>query len=97
MRLRIDPNPGGGFVPELEGAGLIREVHVYGEAIGVGDTTTISSQHRGYGRLLVKTAEDIIRKNGLSKSAVISGIGSREYYKNKCGYFCEGTYMVKFI
>ena len=97
LRLRIDPNPGGGFVPELEGAGLIREVHVYGEAIGVGDTTTISSQHRGYGRLLVKTAEDIIRKNGLSKSAVISGIGSREYYKNKCGYFHEGTYMVKSI
>lgn len=97
LRLRIDPNPGGGFVPELEGAGLIREVHVYGEAIGVGDSTTISSQHRGYGRLLVKTAENIIKKHGLKKSAVISGIGSREYYKNKCGYIREGTYMVKFI
>ena len=97
LRLRIDPNPGGGFVPELEGAGLIREVHVYGEAIGVGNTTTVSSQHRGYGRLMIGVAENIIKKHGLKKSAVISGIGSREYYKNKCGYFKEGTYMVKFI
>ena len=97
LRLRIDPNPGGGFVPELECAGLIREVHVYGEAIGVGNTTTVSSQHRGYGQLMINIAENIIKKHGLKKSAVISGIGSREYYKNKCGYFKEGTYMVKFI
>jgi len=97
LRLRIDPNPGAGFVDELVGAGLIREVHIYGSAIGIGDTTTIGSQHRGYGRLLVKTAEDIIKNNGLNKSAVISGVGSREYYKNKCGYFKEGTYMVKFL
>ena len=45
----------------------------------------------------MKTAEDIIQKHGLKKSAVISGVGSREYYKNKCDYFREGTYMVKFM
>jgi histone acetyltransferase (RNA polymerase elongator complex component) len=40
-------------------------------------------------------AEDIMKSYGLKKSAVIAGVGPREYYKNKCGYHLEGTYMVK--
>ena len=43
----------------------------------------------------VITAEQIILNNGLNKSAVIAGVGTREYYKNKCGYHLEGTYMIK--
>jgi ELP3 family radical SAM enzyme/protein acetyltransferase len=95
-KLRIDPNPGLGFVPELEGAGLIRELHVYGQTVCVGDKSE-STQHRGFGQLLIKTAECIIKENGLKKSAIISGIGAREYYKNKCGYCIEGTYMTKML
>ena len=29
--------------------------------------------------------------------AIISGVGTREYYKNKCGYHLEGTYMIKHL
>ena len=94
LRLRIDKNPGGGFVKELEGAGLIREVHVYGQSIDVGDNNEKSSQHKGYGQWMIKTAEEIIKYIGLKKAAVIAGVGAREYYKNKCGYVKEGTYMV---
>jgi ELP3 family radical SAM enzyme/protein acetyltransferase len=97
-RLRIDPNPGGGYIKELENCGLIREVHVYGSSLCIsfnGKEKDSSSQHKGYGKFLVQTAEDIILNNGLKKSAVIAGVGTREYYKNKCGYHLEGTYMIK--
>ncbi len=93
-RFRIDSNPGGGFIKELKDCALIREVHVYGHSLGVGSSGA-SSQHKGYGQLLVKTAEEIAVANGYKKIAVIAGVGTREYYKNKCGYHLEGTYMVK--
>lgn len=93
-RFRIDSNPGGGFIKELSDCALIREVHVYGHSLGIGSSGK-SSQHRGYGQLLVKTAEEIAIANNYKKVAVISGVGTREYYKNKCGYNLEGTYMIK--
>jgi len=93
-RFRIDPEPGGEIIHELKNCGLIREVHVYGQSLGVGSNAA-SSQHKGYGKLLVKTAEEIALSNGYTKVAVIAGVGTREYYKNKCGYQLEGTYMIK--
>jgi len=92
--LRFDPNPGGDFIPEINNCALIREVHVYGSSLGVG-TDAFGSQHRGFGKLLVKTAEEISAMNGWKKSAVIAGVGTREYYKNKCGYTLGNTYMLK--
>ncbi len=94
LRLRFDNNPGGDFIPEINGCALIREVHVYGTSLGVGVEGT-GSQHRGYGKLLVKTAEDISKNAGWNKVAIIAGVGTREYYKNKCGYKLKGTYMLK--
>jgi len=95
-RLRFDQDPGGGFIPELNGCALIREVHVYGQSLGVGDDS-VGSQHRGYGKLLVKTAEELSAMNGFNRSAVIAGVGTREYYKNKCGYHKGDTYMLKWL
>jgi ELP3 family radical SAM enzyme/protein acetyltransferase len=96
LRLRIDMNPGGGYIPELRNCVLIREVHVYGTSMGVGSESD-GSQHKGYGKLLMATAETIAKASGWNKVAVIAGVGTREYYKNKCGYRLEGTYMVKDI
>jgi len=96
LRLRIDKNPGGGYIPELRGCALVREVHVYGTSMGVGSESD-GSQHKGYGKLLMATAETIAKAAGWNKVAVIAGIGTREYYKDKCGYRLEGTYMVKDI
>jgi histone acetyltransferase (RNA polymerase elongator complex component) len=97
VRLRIDPEPGGDFVEEIRDCGLIREAHVYGTSLGVGLRGKDGSQHRGYGQLLMKTAETICRDEGLKRTAVIAGIGSREYYKNKCGYRKGTNYMLKDI
>jgi len=94
LRLRIDMNPGGGYIPEIRGCALVREVHVYGTSLGVGSELE-GSQHRGFGKLLMATAEDIAKNAGWNKVAVIAGVGTREYYKNKCGYKLDGTYMVK--
>ena len=52
------------------------------------------SQHIGYGRRLLKTAELIAYKSGYHKVAVISGVGVRNYYR-KFGYVLDNTYMVK--
>ena len=95
-RLRIDPFPGFGKIKEIKNCSLIREVHVYGQSVNVG-SSGISGQHKGYGKLLVKTAEEISKQHKINKVAIISGIGAREYYKNKCFYHLDGNYMIKHI
>jgi ELP3 family radical SAM enzyme/protein acetyltransferase len=97
LRLRIDQNPGLDMVEELKGCGLIREVHVYGSSTSVGNTNEKSSQHKGVGQKLMRVAEDIVKNHSLFKTAVIAGVGAREYYKNKCGYSLGKYYMIKKI
>lgn len=80
------------FIPEIAGAALIRELHVYGKQIKLGSKGSV--QHTGLGKLLLEKAEDIARENDAKKIAVISGIGVREYYK-KLGYKLDGEYMIK--
>lgn len=91
LRLRF---PGKTFIPELKGAALIREVHVYGKQIAVGGALAGQKQHVGWGTKLMADAEELAKKAGYKKMAVIAGIGTREYYKKR-GYQLEGTYMVK--
>jgi ELP3 family radical SAM enzyme/protein acetyltransferase len=95
-RLRIDSNPGGGKIKELINCAIIREVHVYGQSVNVGKLGS-SGQHNGFGQKLVKTAEEISKQHNFNKIAVIAGVGVREYYKNKCGYYLDGTFMIKNI
>lgn len=55
----------------------------------------IASVMQGYGTLLMEEAERIAVKEHRSKKlAVISGVGTRHYYR-KLGYELEGPYMVK--
>jgi elongator complex protein 3 len=71
---------------------FIRELHVYGPQIEIGEKGKI--QHRGLGTALMKEAEKIAKSEGCSKTKVISGVGVREYYSH-LGYALEGAYMVK--
>lgn len=82
------------FVKELEGAALLRELHTYGAQVPISEKDELASQHMGFGKKLVAKAEEIAKKNGYQKMAVISGVGIREYYR-KLGYELEGTYMTK--
>ncbi len=82
------------FLPVLQNAGLIRELHTYGQMTPLGEKS-LSPQHRGLGKKLVKEAERITKEEfKLPKIAVISGVGVREYYR-KLGYKLKETYMIK--
>ncbi len=82
------------WLPVLQGAALIREVHTYGrlKKVGSGEGKV---QHIGLGRRLIAEAERIAAENGYKKIAVIAGIGVRQYFKDKLGYELEDEYMVK--
>jgi elongator complex protein 3 len=71
---------------------VIRELHVYGPATPVGKRGRW--QHRGYGKKLLGWAEEIAKKNKKKALVVISGIGTREYYRGM-GYSRKGPYMWK--
>jgi len=72
---------------------IIRELHVYGQALKLGEKGNVS-QHTGLGKWLMNEAEKIVQKNKITKLSVISGIGAREYYQ-KLEYHFENTYMMK--
>ena len=44
-------------MPELSGAAMIREVHVYGPALGIGADSSGEAQHLGLGRRLILEAK----------------------------------------
>ena len=90
-RLREPGNP---VRRELEDAALVRELHVYGPMVEVGDES-YDWQHKGYGRKLLRKAEEMAADAGYDKLSVISGIGAREYYREKLGYHQDGPYVSK--
>jgi elongator complex protein 3 len=93
LRLRFNSSRTHPFLPELNDAALVRELHTYGELIPIGENST-RVQHLGLGKELMARAEAIANEYGWKKLAVIAGIGVRAYYR-KLGYHLEGTYMIK--
>ncbi|MEZ4517872.1 MAG: tRNA uridine(34) 5-carboxymethylaminomethyl modification radical SAM/GNAT enzyme Elp3 [Chloroflexota bacterium] len=85
---RMQPHP----LPELEGHAMIREVHVYGPALNLGEDSQGEAQHIGLGTRLVRKAMDMARAAGYRRIAVISAIGTREYY-TRHGFSLDGLYM----
>jgi elongator complex protein 3 len=80
--------PGERDVPtpeEVAGAALIREVHVYGGAVDLGQRREGTAQHRGLGRALIEAAAELARAKGYARLAVISAVGTRPYYR-KLGF-----------
>ena len=80
---------------ELENAALLRELHVYGSLVPVGqDAESEEWQHREYGKVLLARAEEIARSAGFLRLAIMSGIGVRPYYRRQ-GYERRGPYMIR--
>ena len=94
LRLRLPKDKSLPVFPVLKDAALMREIHTYGETIGFDQKTKTSPQHRSLGKELIRASEKIAKKEGFKKMAVISGIGSRNYYR-MLGYKLKSTYMVK--
>ncbi|MFA6036363.1 MAG: tRNA uridine(34) 5-carboxymethylaminomethyl modification radical SAM/GNAT enzyme Elp3, partial [Candidatus Micrarchaeia archaeon] len=100
IRLRI---PHGPHRPEITPeTALVRELHVYGQAMPIGESAVANEgarriQDRGLGAQLLSEAEKIARGEfGMSKLLIISGVGAREYYR-KFGYADDGPYVSKKI
>lgn len=88
-------SPGTGL-EDLEGAALIREVHVYGQSLPVGAEKAGAAQHSGLGTQLLEEADRVAKTNGFRKMAVISAIGTRQYYLDR-GFERGDLYLVKNI
>lgn len=74
---------------------IVRELHVYGKSLQIGQKEANEIQHSGLGKNLMKEAERITQEEFDSKRLlVISAVGTRQYYQ-KLGYSLYGPYMEK--
>jgi elongator complex protein 3 len=92
LRLSLPTTPAD--CDEIRGAALIREVHVYGAVASYGERDPAKSQHFGVGKELIARAEWLAREAGHASIAVISAIGTREYYRS-LGYVRGDLYQYK--
>jgi len=67
-------------LPKNKTTAMIRELHVYGPALKLGSQGEV--QHSGLGKNLVAKAINLAKINKYSRLAVISGVGTREYYRS---------------
>jgi len=76
-------------------AGLIREIHVLGPLVPIGETDPDLWQHKGFGSRLLSKAEEMARDEyDCNRILVTSALGSRRYFA-KFGYSLKGPYMSK--
>jgi elongator complex protein 3 len=95
VRLRIPSEDA--HRPEIKGqnAALIRELHVFGQAVPVGTRLESAFQHKGYGSKLIAEAEKIaLDEYDRTKMIVISALGTKNYY-SRFDYKQDGPYMSK--
>jgi elongator complex protein 3 len=83
-------------LPDLDGAALIREVHVYGQSLPMGAEQSGAAQHVGLGTRLLEEAEKLASAHGFRRIAVIAAIGTRKYYLDR-GFERGESYLVRNI
>jgi len=93
LSLPLNESPETG-IQDLLNAAIVREVHVYGQALPMGSEQSGAAQHIGLGTRLLLRAEEIAREQGYKQLAVISAVGTRRYYQQR-GYARGELYMVK--
>jgi elongator complex protein 3 len=71
----------------------VRELKVFGRMVPF-KRRVEGYQHRGFGKELLATAEEIARQEGCRSVRVTSGVGVRPYYAS-LGYQRDGVYMAK--
>jgi len=95
LRLRIPSEKAHRKEVRLKPCSIVRELHVYGSLVPVGKHLDQAWQHKGFGNILLATAERITREHyGLRKILVISALGTKQYYE-RLGYKRDGVYMSK--
>ncbi|MEZ4865114.1 MAG: tRNA uridine(34) 5-carboxymethylaminomethyl modification radical SAM/GNAT enzyme Elp3 [Caldilineaceae bacterium] len=83
LRLSLPLRPGVGsraFLDEIADSAMIREVHVYGPALAIGQESEGQAQHTGLGSRLLEEARRMSRAAGFRRISVIAATGTRSYY-----------------
>jgi elongator complex protein 3 len=94
LSLRLEDVPPEEVLDELRPSAVIREVHVYGPSLELGAASQGEAQHSGLGVRLIEHAASIARSAGWPRLAVISAIGTREYYRRQ-GFELDELYMAR--
>jgi len=94
LRLSLPEDTNITGIKDLAGAAIIREVHVYGQSLSLGEERSGIAQHSGLGTRLIARAEEIAREKGYPHMAVIAAVGTRAYYAER-GFNMGEAYMVK--
>ncbi len=94
LRLSLPDLGAAPLLEELRGCAMIREVHVYGLALGLGATQTGRAQHAGLGSRLIEEAVRLASAAGYQRLAVISAIGTRAYYRKR-GFADGDLYQIR--
>lgn len=81
------------YIAELADSAIIREVHVYGQVEAVGTKSQQKPQHLGLGKKMITLAQKLAKDKSFTKLAVISAVGTREYYR-KLGFDLGGLYQL---
>lgn len=84
------------LIDELAGAAMIREVHVYGQSVEIGESAPGRAQHAGLGTQLIERAVELAAERGYACLAVISAVGTRGYYRKR-GFEDGGLYQKKVL
>ena len=79
---------------ELENSAMIREIHVYGQSLKIGKAMEGKAQHLGLGKRLIEKAVEIAREADYQKLAVISSVGTRNYYRKR-GFYDGHLYQFR--
>ncbi|MEY4579897.1 MAG: hypothetical protein RL701_4600 [Pseudomonadota bacterium] len=80
-RLSLPRTPGA--IAELTHSALVRELHVYGASLALGENGAQRAQHQGFGTRLLAEAASCAAAHGFNDLAVISAVGTRPYYRKR--------------
>ena len=97
LRLRIPSEKAHRQEVKAMPCSIVRELHVYGPLVPVGEHLAKAWQHRGYGGILLTEAERTSKEDyDAKKVLVISALGTKQYYM-RFGYQYDGLYMSKML
>ncbi|MBS3802761.1 MAG: GNAT family N-acetyltransferase, partial [Candidatus Thermoplasmatota archaeon] len=75
---------------------IIRELKVVGQEISIGRSESDGVQHQGFGKQLVKEAEQVcVEEFDKHHLFVLSGVGVKEYYRKYLSFTDDGVYLHK--
>ncbi len=94
LRLSLPRAAGPHQIGEIAGHAMVRELHVYGPALGFGAGGRGEPQHAGLGERLLQEAAEQAAAAGFTQLSVIAATGTKQYYAAR-GFVAGELYMTR--